>query len=109
MVKNKKIVSDLGFPAQITYVLICIMYLKSCDSQRARAPGERAHIVKKCTNEFVDPKNSMIDTKNIEIGQQEGARGFVQFFSILAQCALWCYLERNYQPDPGKHTSLKCV
>ena len=30
----------------------------------------------------------MIDTKNIEIGQQEGARGFVQFFSILAQCAL---------------------
>ena len=47
------------------------MYLKSCDSQRARAPGERAHNVKKCTNEFVDPKNSMMDTKNIEIGSLE--------------------------------------
>ena len=34
----------------------------------------------------------MIDTKNIEIGQQEGARGFVQFFSILAQCAMVSFM-----------------
>ena len=65
------------------------MYLRLSGSYvRARAPGECAHNVKKCTNEFLDPKNPIIDTKNIEIGQQEGARGFVQFFSILAQCAI---------------------
>ena len=56
-------------------------------SARARARGERAHSIERCTNEFLDPKNPHLDTKVIKIGQQEGARGFVQFFSILAQCA----------------------
>ena len=57
-------------------------------SARARARGERAHSIERCTNEFLDPKNPHLDTKVIKIGQQEGARGFVQFFSILAHCAM---------------------
>ena len=45
----------------------------------------------------------MIDTKNIKIGQQEGARGFVQFFSILAQCGLvWLGTRYIFCPENDK-------
>ena len=58
-------------------------------SARARARGERAHSIERCTNEFLDPKNPHLDTKVIKIGQQEGARGFVHFFNSGPMCIVF--------------------
>ena len=56
------------------------MYLGSSDS---------AHNIEKCTNKFLDPKNPMIDTNNIEIGQQkelEVLSNYFQFWPNVHYC-----------------------
>ena len=40
------------------------------------------HVSKICTIEFLDPKNMVLDTKNVKIGSVEVARGFARFFKF---------------------------